>query len=932
MSDAHDQQEGLEDDLEPWPAWSSFRGYARLAEYVGSMNALDGLGLGPVEMVHDEESSRRAAELYELLHNKKLAYLYEKRLITSEAQHIRDPWGVLDDRGGTCLDLATTYATMCMASYVDVLLAVIPAGHAFVVLASSRDEEAPTGQIDLPGFRPSRKEEGVIVGTVATLNQAVADHRIVPVEPTHATTTKARDWEKTVAYDPRDDGWSADSEVLLVDVAMLQTTGSVRALPPVRRPAIRSYVPSTGVGFREYESDKELIAELKDQASSLVIYGPPGQGKSMIARHLAEEQPGGTAWFLDASEPQALIHSLASARADEAGRSLERLDTLDREGRAFEALGRLRQVERGWLVVLDNANGNPNQLRKWLPPTEGKEGRRVVVTTTNPEWKDFQSFAWVPLGELDARDLPGFDPALAELFSGRRLMLEAFRALLEETDVSASSIVEHAPCTGGSGADEELRGPIAYWEALRRSEGFGEPWLRLCAFAAYLPPDTQPVPALTELVGEEAAAAVGSLRERGLFSGDAGGTEVRLHRLFGAAIRLFLDEERPELGDEVVLALGTRKAAIGVLDRYADLDTVRRLDDRLTEIDDETGAPDEHLGSAEHEIAGLLERFGQSRLSGTAYERAERHLSDQPQKVAECLLGRARPINQHHKKEPGLLRQAIGWSRQARELLGGDESVHGYRALAMEGLLTRALSSFPDKEKAETSVELLHRTMDMLQDADKGRQGDPDVSEEEKARSRFNLAGTWLRLAQEEPGQAREHLDEAADVYKEVLNWRHELYKVSTHPHIAACEAGLGYVSYYRATLIPASPQQRSEWLRDATERTINALRQWETLDGPIDVDEAPKSATFLAKVALARASSPVAPEAAPTGTFRTAMRELTPPRIVFASVSALAADGSDVADAIAAWAAFAGAGRAGAPVRRDRAGWPRAARAARLA
>jgi hypothetical protein len=883
-----------------------------LAEYVASPDALDGLRLG-VEMVEDDARSEedlrreRAAGLYELLREKQLIYVWEKRFTTRVTQQIRDPWELLDDGQGTCLDIATTYATMCMASFVNVLLAVIPGsvhpGHAFVVLTPERGDERPTKLLDLSGFEAS-DEDGVLKGSVAALNEAATADLIVPVETTWVTDPDC-DFEEARRFNLVDGQWTADDEILLIDAPMLQATRKVPPLPRPQARAIRRYVPSNGIGFREYTGDKGLIAELKDSPDSLVLFGPPGQGKSMIARHLAEEQPAGAAWLLDASEPQALINSLASAWLSETNEAGEGLEAPDREARAFAALGRLREAEDGWLVVLDNADGDPTKLRKLLPVSEPENGRRVLVTTTNPDWETMPGFEfqWKPLPNVAAADLAAIGPELAELIGGRRLMLEAFRALLGATGMTDANAAAKAPALADTPEEKELRGPVAFWEALRESEEFNEPWLRLCAFAAHLPPDHQPVSLLGELAGESADAAISPLEERGLIVGDEESSSIRMHRLFGAAIRRHLDAARPQLRDEVVYALGTYKGSRRVLDRYGDLATVSRLDARLAEIDAGTEEVDERLGFAQHGIAGLLERFGQTRLSGEAYRRAQRHLDGHPTLIADCLQGRARPINQHHKREPGLLRQAVEWARSARRLLIETEGkdANAYRCLAMEGLLTRALSRFP--EEGETRAEALHRAMAMLKEADDGRKDNPKISEDEKARSLFNLAGTWVDLAQEETDQAEAHLLKAKRIYGKVLKWRQRLYPVDIHPHIAACEAGLGYVGYFRATLIPASPAQRSAWLRDATDHTIAGLKQRETLDGSVDVDEAPKSAAFLAKVALARLSSPVAADTEPRFTFDEALRELTPPRIVLASIPLLASDGSDTAEAIATWA-----------------------------
>jgi hypothetical protein len=218
----------------------------------------------------------------------------------------------------------------------------------------------------------------------------------------------------------------------------------------------------------------------------------------------------------------------------------------------------------------------------------------------------------------------------------------------------------------------------------------------------------------------------------------------------------------------------------------------------------------------------------------------------------------------------------------------------------MQGLLMRALAKFPVEGKTKT--ELLREALAVLEEADDQRQQSDEISEEEKARSTFNLAGTRVELAQQERHIAKGHLDEAHRIYKTVGDVRRELYGRMNHPHIAACENGLGLVGYYRAMLVPAPWEQQTEWLREATEHVVQALKEREILDGSVDFEEAPKSAALLAKIALARNASPVAALSGTEGVVNSAKGELTRAARALKSVS-LPPSGSGLVAAIDAWA-----------------------------
>ena len=334
-----------------------------------------------------------------------------------------------------------------------------------------------------------------------------------------------------------------------------------------------------------------------------------------------------------------------------------------------------------------------------------------------------------------------------------------------------------------------------------------------------------------------------------------------------------MGSREPQLCDEICVSIAGEPSLQELLDVYGDLDLIDRLTKRVERVDD-AAETDLALGLALHGAGIVLELQGQTRRSGAVFARAERHLNDgaHPVELARCRQGRARTANQHHQKDEPLLREAVGLARSARELLESEKR-SGEHCRAMEGLLLEKLSAFP--REGESEIELLKDALAVIEDADERRRNDRGIDPAELARSSFNRAGPRIRLAQKERPLAHEHLDEALAIYTRVREEREEIYRRPVHPHIAACVIGEAYVGYYRATLLGGDHQQRSCWLREATELSAEALRQRSWLEGSIDLDEVQKAAGFMTKVLLARLSAPVAAASRHEEVYNGAMAEL---------------------------------------------------------
>jgi len=865
-----EREAGARPEVPLWPVWGFSDGHSLLARYVTPGAILADtelkarLTLDEQHLEPEEQDRIRAERLYERLREERLSYDRQPWASAEGVQQVRHPWWLLDERFGNCLDLTLLYAGMCLATGTGVLLALAPEKrHALALITPGRLHfEGALSELCVPeGFRAAEGDPGVVEGRGTALRDAIEGGEVVAVDLVELTG--GNDFEGAKAAAAAD--WGPDVKIHLVDVPYLQAippgdpVGDFSELPhPVSfRPSIRQRVPSGGGEFRPFPVHERMLGELRDLDGMHALIGDGGRGKSTIARRLAERAKDGAAWFLDASDPAALSGSLAEAMLAEKPPAAHGSgdELAERRDMAETARAHLATATRPWLVVLDNADGDPATLRGLLPTP--KAGQAILVTTINREWADVAGFVPHVLRGVEPADLGrlGESADVAGLIGGRPLLLEAFERLAANSSWDGRELPSPLPAV-----EQELAGPAAFWALLQRVERLGDEARHVAAVAAHLPAGGQPAALLRRLVpGSE--GAIDRFVELGLLARDRNADEVRLHRLFGEAIRLDLEASAPGLCDRVARALAADPGAVALLDERGDLATVNRLDERLAAIDKATAEPDQDLGLSLHGAGSLLELHGHTESSGDTFKLAERHLDDEPVLRADCLLGRARTVNQHHKEERELLEKAIEWARDARELklASKDPKAEGpaYRALAMEGLLMRPLADFAEPGEARDKV--LDEAQEILEEADRRRQALPDdvVPPAEKARSRYNLAGVRVPKAKGSPARAGEHLAAAQRIYEDVAEWRSRIYDRMVHPHIAACVNGVAIVAYYRAMLLPAGDARRTELLRVATARAGEALGQRAQLDGPVDLKEAAKSASLLAKIALARTTMP---------------------------------------------------------------------------
>ena len=749
--------------------------------------------------------------------------------------------------GGTCVDLAVAYAAMCLECGVAPLIA-LTADHAFVVLrlghfdGAGRWTEEP---LHVDGGRVL--EAGVVEVDGALLSTASQRGGMLGVDAVKA----ARPGESPFAQAVASSASRATGPIQLIDVAFLhQHGGWPPLLPPSHWPAIRRSVPEEAEPVTLNDAQQTCAQKASEVGGGVIaLIAPAGQGKSTVARHIARTAPNAAGWFLGAADAQALSDSLAEVEVSQQGVALP-AERLDREAFAAAALGRLRKVETPWVVVLDNADGDPAAVQGKLP--HPGHGQLVLITTTNEAWAavaGVRPLHLAPVAEPEAQRQLG-SQRLAELADGRALVLRAMSRLLQD-GVEVAGLEAHAP-TPEEDVDGALAGPLTVWRAVRAMPEADERHLRAAAAAALLPPDHLPAEVLCEVADIE-ADELEWLAGKGILDAVDRTRPTRLHRLFGASIRLDL-AEAPLLA-EVARRIASSQPCRLLLERQGDLATVRQL---LRQVS--APAPQDLSGQADAlgGLAHALEIRGDTVASQEAFEGAlalAGSSSAARRLEASSKLSRARTVNRNHAREPDRLEAALALAREGAHLIvevDGDGSQG--RFVAMEGLILKQLATLEPDEEAKRGGLLAAR--EVLRRADDLRAHLPE-DDTERVRSLFNLAGIEVPLAQVDHEAAEDHLDEAARIYSLVAERRTRMFGSSVHPQIAPCVVGLGMVGYYRALLEP-EPDARSAHLREATRSVVAALDQWQTIEGPADRVEVSKAARLLAKVALARHLAPM--------------------------------------------------------------------------
>lgn len=887
-----------------WPDWE-VGDIPSLARYV-STAALDETGL-PVPNTYTRADSPAwergrdiARGIYESILDLGLKYKHEPWLLESfgperfrfcHVQRVRYPAWVRRDSGGTCLDLAILYAASLMKAQIRPYIA-ISRGHAFVIA----DLEEPLTDQYRERAAPSPMERTDDKGSLVIRAGQELPPCLLAVDPTRATTNfqldsagnavPAEGFAQAAAAAA---SYLANTEVMLCDVA----TAWLRGYPALGRPA-DSATPAIWTRLPEmpavtsYPSRASAHERLARAHGRIVIYGPPGFGKSTLAYVRARSADGGYGWFLNAADRSTLQSQLAQAENDQQERGYKQpLERPDQVPFSDLAVRRLEVSDAPWVLVLDNANGTPGDITPILPRNIGPN-QTIIVTTTKPEWLEEwpesegeQPVTHIVLEALEGKDMQGIDEKLRGLVCGSPLFYEAARAALE-----SGARVPRAP--------ENAAGLV--WQ-LAQDYLAGQPVaVDLAHLIAWAPPVVLPLADFAQFfphVGtRDGLADLGrSLEKAGLVRFLTQPVpSVLMHRLVASRIR---DDERliTVPGHQPVpapVALLTLDAGQGLMTRLGDAESFPRLEAQLMRERDPR-IPGQTWGLAVYGIARAGEIRGRSKQSSLLFEKAIGFLDQGRDRslLSECWNGRARYLKDHPPADPEkrskALDEALSWALTARELAtqaasdaaeGSQQQlwdlIRAERAHAMQALIMRKQAE-SIADPAAKKVRLAE-AMTMLTESEASRakclaelgiRDSPDVD-----RARFNLGGSGIGLAKlSRGGEAEDYLRAAREAYQEAKRIRVQRYGEGIAlPAIASCDNGIALACYYGALLEadplrgeqeaykPITPQTRMSLLRQAGAACAEALRD-RTLLAPADRDDddAVKSADLTIKISQLR-------------------------------------------------------------------------------
>jgi hypothetical protein len=909
-----------------WPDWEiSEQHVPRLARYVDPEAA--GVPLGAYlrgQWEHSEAALARIAELYRLISSKDIAYAKDPwnpaRFDDSGSSHrqrIRTPAEVLQGVG-SCLDLSLLFAGMAIAANIRPLLAItldatVP--HALVVLdigqplasmsQSAREEGPAHWQHDDRGiWRPRsafQSDESPLSEHVRWWD--LSRSRWLAVDITYAARTREERPREFAEACRQSLPWAEESAVTwsLLDIEAAMENQE-QYVPPTERSRfpIHSYLPELAE-FREYPTRGPLIEELDHLVESgargrLVLHGPGGRGKSLLAQRIAWTADNGCGWFLNATDVPTLRASLAAAEQAEIGQwpeeggRAERPNATEVAQLAYAALARFNNTDVPWVVILDNCDGSPSaEGLEQLVPRPHAPGQFVIITTRNAEWSsapDVREFRHVP--PLAIEDL-------------RELRLPQELAALAEDPLVAEPLAVLATQGAAISNDASSDPRKLLWALVKQVLNAESAAVCLVKLISWLPPgpiDIVRAPVGTDpRVTGEAADELVRLRfltpvsdTRG--EGDNQRRVVQLHRMLAEVIREEILEQGNSTLLDVLVTVLTSPWGRAAFIESPDGTALSRLEGGVIERAAEAEPDVEVRGRVWHGLGHIRERRGPVAQSRAAFEKALKYLDPvtRPYEVAEASIGLARIAYQARGFDRDSLLAAQGLVGPARQHLNDVEGIDA-RLLDEQGnalywLIERKIAG---KEKdsgrrlsrlSQVEDELwksYEQRLRTVRGPDAVVTREPPLFEEglgperayynlagvhlELAKARYDSAKTWWAAAHRERrewllAEVGADLDSASMVYEKVADLRARRYMNRPHPHHAACIHGHAIVAYHRAALL-----NKPEYLVDATRWLATALRErWQVAFFSPDTrdelifanDDVRKSVDLLGKVAAA--------------------------------------------------------------------------------
>jgi YfiH family protein len=821
----------------------------------------------------DGDSPSIARRAYDQLAKANLNYLLPY-WTPRGSQWVRDPqW--FSEESGTCIDAAATFASMLRYAHLHPAIVVLEGrgwSHALVGVLGRTSLDPPTS-----AWTPYRTVE---VDEFDTTFDCVVDV-IGAMAGAHRSS-----WEDAIGA--RVDRWikrfGGRGTIHVVDiVAAHLEVGEAewRTTSDRPRPSVSLRLSGPPSGARDRVGGLKPGHAVEAAKPVVVLHGPQGVGKSVLARQLAAmPHRSHFGWVLNASDGQSLARSLAAAALREAGRPPELLTSAGEiDESAREAVARLSR-ELPWTVVLDNADCDPESLRRWLPDVRAEHGQSLIVTTASldhrakqswHEWATSVSAGWIEVQPLASDQVRRWFPAaepFTELTGGRVLFAAAFDQAVVRGARPAIDL-QDVPADLDPAA-------LRLWEAVRDKL---DPDLRATARRiAWLQPDEIP----NNVVPDDERLC---LQEFGLISRQE--STFSIHRLIAAAVRT---------NGGALDALSDARSAADLHARAMppELARLRAAVREATAGADAWAEAVEHLIEV-HEARGLAAELETEDLCRCVVDRlssVDSNTDSVPQRRAKATAhhGIARVRNQRSNKERDRVPEGIEAALTAIQLR---QSFSDTDPWAVEGLCLASQAvrwlleaARPVSEiDARRTIERAIQELELVTERRVARDKESGTVHHDTARSYVNTAGRRVRLAQLDEPRAAAHLDDAWHDYERALAIRRELFRVVPGAFEAATFFGYALVDYYRAILHPldgpagvvlaGDRKRRTDFLQRAAANNQRGgeIRDRASVNG--DTGDSLKHVDLAVKIALARRIVTPSPEedASQGMTFRVAQR-----------------------------------------------------------